>query len=101
MSRFDSTLARTKPFVRKITKDKFSRRAAYAVHGFWSGDNVHVSQSVRLDDLTKWGEPSVNWSTGGADNEQEPDRIFAAECFAAAIKSAAKLALRWKGEQGV
>ena len=89
-----------KPFVRTTTKKKFYRHATYAVHGFWSWDSVRVIQSVDYQDSSKWEEPRISWSTGGADNEQEPDRVFAAECFAAALKNAAKLARRWRGGQG-
>lgn len=87
-----------KPFVRTITKTPYSRSAVYAVHGFWSGDNVRVMQSkdITSKDFPKsWETPRVNWSCGGEDHDKEPDRAFAAECFAAAMKSAARLARRW------
>jgi len=84
-----------KPFTRIITKTEYRHEAIYAVHGFWSGDNVRMSK--RRDLLTSgWTTPEINWSTGGADKEEEPDRIKAAENFSAAIKDAVKLARKWE-----
>lgn len=88
-------MKKPKPFTRIISKDAYRHEAAYAVHGFWSGDSVRLSRSKNLSDLSAWRDPEINWSTGGADRGQEPDRIVAAECFAAAIKDAVKLAKRW------
>jgi len=86
-----------KPF--RVTKcgDELSRHATYAVHGFWSGDNVRVSQSRDLRDL-KWEAPEINWSCGGRDFTKEPDGITAAECFAKAMIAAVKMARRWQKE---
>ena len=93
-----------KPFIRTIHADDYLRGAQYAVHGFWSEDSVRVVQ-YRDDHKTAegqilWSDPHINWSCGGGDYEAEPDRIFAAECFAAAIKDAAKVAKRWRKETG-
>jgi len=97
MSRSDPALGQIKPFVCSITKNKACRTALYSVHGFWSTDYVRVSQYASWRNPEEWDEPELNWSIGGADMEQEPNRIFAAECFAAAIKDAAELAFQWKG----
>ena len=86
--------AKVKPFVRTIKKSGISRDADYAVHGFWSGSNVRVMQTE--DYKTRgWGASRINWSSGGEDTAIEPDRAFATECFAAAMKDAARLARRW------
>lgn len=87
-----------KPFVRTVTKSPYSRQATYAVHGFWSGDNVRVTQSkdITSKKLPKaWKAPRINWSCRGEDRNQEPDRTVAADCFGAAIKNAVALARRW------
>jgi hypothetical protein len=85
-----------KAFVRTIQKTPYTRTAVYAVHGFWSGDSVRVMQSKELGSSPPvWEKPRINWSCGGEDHAQEPDRFFAAECFAAALKNAARLARRW------
>ena len=85
---------KTKPFTRTIEENEFSRSAIYAVHGFWSGDSVRVNQSIDYEAKT-WKKPRINWSCGGEDCKAEPDRIFAAECFAEALQDAAKLAKEW------
>lgn len=82
------------PFVRSNESNDYSRSAIYAVHGFWSGDNVRVSQR-RHYKTAEWESPQVNWSCGGRESETEPDDIKAAECFALAILDAASVARQW------
>lgn len=83
------------PFIRTEEVSKYQRRITYAVHGFWGGDNVNVSQHI--DWLTtKWAVPTINWSCGGREPKQEPDDIVAAECFGRAIADAVKVARKWR-----
>lgn len=85
----------TKPkFTREITKDRRGIYACYKVHGFWPHDSVRVDMTTSFDD--EWRAPFINWSCGGRDAKEEPDNLTAAECFAAAIKDAVKLARKWK-----
>lgn len=82
------------PFVRTDVSDEYNKRTIYAVHGFWSGDNVSVSQ--RRHYLTaEWESPQVNWSCGGREPKTEPDDIKAAECFGLAILDAVSVARQW------
>lgn len=84
-----------KPFTIQKRSTDHSRYAAFAVHGFWSGDNVNVTQSTNYRD-GKWETPDINWSTGGRDLEKEPDDITAVRCFAKAMNAAARVAAKWK-----
>lgn len=84
-----------KPFVRIIHKTERHYSASYSVHGFWPRDSVKLYMSKDLDNPNEWDAPRIGWGSGGEDSDIEPDRIFAAQCFAAAIKNAAKLAKRW------
>jgi len=87
----------TKPFRTEKRDNKHSRTVIYAVHGFWSGDSVRVSQHRNYRDGT-WESPNINWSTGGRDPDKEPDDATAAECFAKAMTAAAKVARKWGKE---
>lgn len=92
-----------KPFVRTFEADDYRRAARYAVHGFWSEDYVRVVQyrdDHKTDGQMLWSDPHINWSCGGGDHKAEPDRALAIECFAAALKDAAKVAKRWRKETG-
>lgn len=90
------TVHKTPRFTRTITKSRFDRTARYAVHGFWSGDNVRVSQSVDIcAEPRGWGAPKINWSCGGEDHAAEPDRNHATDCFAAAMKDATRISSKW------
>lgn len=83
------------PFRISKRKDQYSRTVIYAVHGFWSGDNVRVTQSRDHRD-GEWESPQINWSCGGRDPGKEPDEIEAAGCFAKAIAAAVKVARKWQ-----
>jgi len=87
-----------KPYIITRHKTKRGRRFIYAVHGFWSGDNVNVSQSVDLKD-GKWEAPQINWSCGGRSYTDEPDDSIAVACFANAMADAARVAQRWKKDR--
>lgn len=82
------------PFRVKKQKDQYSRSIIYAVHGFWSGDNVRVMQSRAHDG--KWEAPRINWSSGGRAYTEEPDDAVAVGCFAKAMTAAAKTAIKWQ-----
>jgi len=83
------------PFRVEKRKDQYSRAVIYAVHGFWSGDDVRVSQSRDYRD-GKWESPQINWSCGGREPSKEPDDIVAVGCFAKAMTSAVKVARKWQ-----
>lgn len=83
------------PFRRKENTSERDRSMVYAVHGFWSGDNVRVSQS-RDWKTDQWGLPQIGWSCGGREPAKEPDDLVAAECFAKAIFDAVQVARQWK-----
>ena len=83
------------PFSVERRKDKYSRSVTYAVHGFWSGDNVRVSQSRDYRD-GKWEAPQINWSCGGREYNVEPSDSVAVECFGKAMIRAAQVARRWQ-----
>lgn len=85
------------PFKREEHKSERLRQMNYSVHGFWGGDNVHVSQSRLFSKEGKWGDPEVSWSCGGRDGK-EPDGILAAECFGKAIADAVIVARQWRDE---
>jgi hypothetical protein len=83
------------PFTREDKISERDRDAHYAVHGFWSGCNVTVSQ--RRDYLTnEWEPPHINWSCGGRDFKAEPDCAVAVSCFAGALMDAVAVARKWK-----
>lgn len=83
-----------KAFTCQKRADEFSRSITYAVHGFWSGDNVRVTQSRDYRN-GEWEEPQINWSCGGRDPKSETDDIVAVECFGKAIADAVKQARKW------
>ena len=82
------------PFVRTESSNNHERRMTYAVHGFWSGDNVSVSLR-RHYRTAEWESPKINWSCGGRELKDEPDDIVAVECFGKAILDAVALARQW------
>lgn len=84
-----------KPFKCKKQKDNHSRSIVYAVHGFWSGDNVRVTQSKDYRNH-QWEVPQINWSCGGRDYEQEPSSTVAVRCFGKAIAAAVRVAFKWE-----
>jgi len=79
-------------------RDKYSRSVTYAVHGFWSGDNVRVSQSrgFRTANRLEWEPPQINWSSGGREYTVEPDDSVAVACFGKAMIAASRVAKRWQ-----
>lgn len=83
------------PFRDEKRKDQYSRAVIYAVYGFWSGDNVRVSQSRDYRE-GKWEAPQINWSCGGREPAKEPDDIVAVGCFAKAMTAAVKVARKWQ-----
>lgn len=84
-----------KAFTTEKRQDDYSRSVTYAVHGFWSGNNVSVSQSRDFRN-EEWQAPEINWSCGGRDIKKEPDDIIAVECFGKAIAAAVKVARKWQ-----
>lgn len=91
----NNILASLRPFVSVETKDEYSQSVVYAVHGFWSGDNVRISRR-RMIPTGDWSDPEVNWSCGGRDMDKEPDGLVASECFAKAIAAAARVGKKWR-----
>lgn len=82
------------PFVRTDECSDYRKRVIYAVHGFWSGDNVSVTQH-RHYLTSEWESPQVKWSCGGREPKAEPDDLKAAECFGLAILDAVSVARQW------
>jgi hypothetical protein len=85
---------KTKLFKRKASGTEYSRYIAYAVHGFWSGDNVHVRQSRDYQN-GDWEKPRIGWACGGRDLKTEPDDLVAVAAFAKAVADAVKVATKW------
>lgn len=86
----------TKPkFTKEITKGGISVAANYKVRGYWCHDSVRVFMWKNVG-THSWEEPAINWVSGGRSVSEEPDDTIAAECFAAALKDAVKLARKWK-----
>lgn len=83
------------PFKQTLNENEYYRGIAYKVHGFWSENSVRIHQKKDSKDKL-WRSPTINWSTGGRDWEEESDDLVAAECFARAILNAVETAKEWK-----
>jgi hypothetical protein len=80
-----------KAFDIQLEESDYYKHWRFKVHGFWSRSTVSVYQFRKMDENEVWVEPTLNWSCGGRDYEEEPSDSQAARNFASAMLKAAQI----------
>lgn len=71
-------------------EEEYYHHWRYKVHGFWSRSTVSVYMFKEIGS-EEWREPTLNWSAGGRDPQEEPSDSQAVRNFASALMDAANL----------
>jgi hypothetical protein len=80
-----------KAFEIQVEESAYYKHWRFKVHGFWSRSTVSVYRFKKMDLSEEWVEPTINWSCGGRDYEEEPSDAQAACNFASALTKAAQI----------